>query len=88
MSKSFFLIFMIQLALIFAGYQVFSQTTGEKTLLWEISGNGLEKPSYLFGTLHILPKKEFTAFKTVDEKLKNSDQMVWKLTLTFLLAKK
>lgn len=25
-----------------------------KTLLWEISGNGLAQPSYLFGTMHIL----------------------------------
>lgn len=25
-----------------------------KTLLWEISGNGLREPSYLFGTMHIL----------------------------------
>jgi uncharacterized protein YbaP (TraB family) len=30
----------------------FSQTP--KTLLWKISGNGLKKPSYLFGTMHIL----------------------------------
>lgn len=25
----------------------------EKSLLWEVSGNGLEKPSYLFGTIHM-----------------------------------
>ena len=24
-------------------------------LLWKISGNGLEKPSYLFGTHHVAP---------------------------------
>jgi len=30
----------------------FSQTP--HTLLWQISGNGLQKPSYLFGTMHIL----------------------------------
>ena len=26
----------------------------ENSLLWEISGNGLQRPSYLFGTMHIL----------------------------------
>jgi uncharacterized protein YbaP (TraB family) len=26
----------------------------ENTLLWRISGNGLSKPSYLFGTMHLL----------------------------------
>ncbi|MBK6266426.1 TraB/GumN family protein [Marivirga sp. S37H4] len=32
----------------------FSQAPEEKALLWKISGNGLEKPSYLFGTIHII----------------------------------
>ncbi|WP_333696727.1 TraB/GumN family protein [Flavobacterium sp.] len=27
--------------------------TLEKTLLWKISGNGIENPSYLYGTIHI-----------------------------------
>lgn len=36
-----------------------SQTTfmtaaNNKSLLWEVSGNGLEKPSYIFGTMHLL----------------------------------
>ena len=26
----------------------------EKSLLWEISGNGLSKPSYLYGTIHMI----------------------------------
>lgn len=36
----------------------FSQNTSkpenENTLLWQISGNGLSQPSYLFGTIHML----------------------------------
>ena len=31
----------------------------EKTLLWRISGNGMPRPSYLFGTLHLKAKKLF-----------------------------
>jgi uncharacterized protein len=31
-----------------------SQIPTEKTLLWEISGNGLTKSSYLFGTMHVI----------------------------------
>ncbi len=30
-----------------------------KSLLWEITGNGLQKPSYLFGTMHISNKMVF-----------------------------
>ncbi len=31
----------------------------ENSLLWEISGNGLAEDSYLFGTIHIIPKEDF-----------------------------
>ena len=44
------------------------------TLLWEISGNGISKPSYLFGTFHLLCKDDIhfsepmvTAVKKVNE---------------------
>ncbi len=30
------------------------EPTNDKTLLWRISGNGLTKPSYLFGTIHMI----------------------------------
>ena len=32
----------------------------EKSLLWKISGNGLSKSSYLYGTIHLIPKNELT----------------------------
>ncbi len=32
----------------------------EKPLLWKVEGNGLEKPSYLFGTIHLGPKEVTT----------------------------
>lgn len=31
----------------------------DNSLLWEISGNGLETPSYLFGTIHMIAEKDF-----------------------------
>src|SRR5256885_957275 len=30
----------------------------ENSLLWQITGNGLKKPSYLFGTLHLLCRED------------------------------
>lgn len=41
---------------VFAGVHAFAQGQPEhpeKPLLWKIEGKGLEKPSYLFGTIHI-----------------------------------
>ncbi len=68
-------------ALCFSLLPVFSQLSGPKTVFWEISGNGLEKPSYLFGTIHLMPKNEFETFRIVDEKLKKSQQMVLEMII-------
>ncbi|SFU27033.1 Uncharacterized conserved protein YbaP, TraB family [Pustulibacterium marinum] len=39
---------------------IFSQTPQtHNSLLWEISGNGLQKPSYLYGTMHVSNKIAF-----------------------------
>lgn len=44
---------LVAFVLIF-GFQLGNaQEIKEKALLWEISGNNLEKPSYLFGTIHL-----------------------------------
>src|SRR5688500_10082060 len=36
-----------------------AQDTNNQTLLWRIQKNGMEKPSFLFGTMHISDKKAF-----------------------------
>lgn len=46
-----------------------SQEINDKAILYEISGNGLDKPSYLFGTMHSVPKDRFSIPKIVEEKL-------------------
>ena len=37
----------------------YAPTTDENKLLWEITGNGLAAPSYLFGTIHMIPSGDF-----------------------------
>jgi len=37
----------------------YAPTKDENSLLWEISGNDLEAPSYLYGTIHIIGKEDF-----------------------------
>jgi len=34
-------------------------TSNPNALLWEISGNGLQNKSYLYGTIHMIEKKDF-----------------------------
>ncbi|MND41007.1 TraB family protein [compost metagenome] len=49
----------------------------ENSLLWEISGNGLQKSSYLYGTIHMICEKDFS----ISEKLKNTISKTTRLTL-------
>lgn len=42
----------------FAGAQT-APTVDENSLLWEISGNDLPEPSFLFGTIHMIPAEHF-----------------------------
>jgi uncharacterized protein YbaP (TraB family) len=43
------------------------------TLLWEITGNGLKKPSYLFGTMHVSSKLVFHLSDSFYLDIKNAD---------------
>ena len=36
-----------------------AQVEDKSSLLWEISGKNLKKPSYLYGTIHLIPKNDF-----------------------------
>ena len=52
--------------LILIGILFISNILAQKTksnkypsIFWEITGNGLEKPSYLFGTMHVSSKLVF-----------------------------
>lgn len=51
----------------------------ENTTLWKISGNGLEKPSYLFGTIHITC--DATLSQKVKDALDQTDQVVLELDM-------
>lgn len=48
-------------------------------LLWEISGNGLTKPSYLYGTMHVSSKLAFHLGDSFFVALNNSDMVALEL---------
>lgn len=47
----------------------------EKSLLWEITGNGLEKPSYLYGTMHVSAKIAFRLDDVFFDALNGADMV-------------
>lgn len=53
----------------------------EKGLFYEISGNGLESPSYLFGTIHIICEKDFYLGQNVQDKVAAAQKLVLEIDL-------
>ena len=48
-------------------------------LLWEITGNGLTRPSYLFGTMHVSSKLVFHLSDSFYLDIKSSDVVALEL---------
>jgi uncharacterized protein YbaP (TraB family) len=58
----------------------FSFTTqAQSSLLYEVAGNDLEQPSYLFGTIHLMCPENIYLSDTLREKLNSSEQLVLEL---------
>lgn len=53
--------------------------TDNNSLLWQISGKGLQTPSYLYGTIHIIPKEDFFITPTTREALLRSQQVTFEI---------
>ncbi len=53
----------------------------DNSLLWEISGNGLAKPSYLFGTFHLMCKEDMVFSKNFTNALSNANLLVMEMDL-------
>ncbi|WP_333810495.1 TraB/GumN family protein [Flavobacterium sp.] len=69
--------FLITFLTLFTGF-LFSQEL-EKSLLWKISGNGLKKDSYLFGTIHITCDASLEG--NIVKALENTDQLYLELDM-------
>ena len=60
-----------------------ANTTGEtNALLWKISGNGLEFPSYLFGTHHLVPLSFLDSIIGLEEAFEATEQTVGELDMS------
>lgn len=57
-----------------------TDTTGN-TLLWEVSGNGLAAPSYIFGTFHLMCKEDINFSDTLKQAIKKSREIYLELDL-------
>ncbi len=56
-------------------------TEDNKSLLWQISGNGLEEPSYLFGTIHIICKNQFVWTDAMQNSIEQTEKICLEMDL-------
>ncbi|RYD68944.1 MAG: TraB/GumN family protein, partial [Sphingobacteriales bacterium] len=53
----------------------------DNTLLWEITGNGLKKPSYLFGTFHMMCKDDIRFSTNLYSALSYANEVYFEMDL-------
>lgn len=59
-----------------------THSENENSLLWKVSGNGLEKPSYLFGTHHLIPVSFLDSVAGIHDAFENTEQTVGELDMS------
>jgi uncharacterized protein YbaP (TraB family) len=58
-----------------------AQVPAENSLLWEISGRGLAKPSYLFGTIHLICPTDFSLSDSLKSTLSRTQQVALEMDM-------
>ncbi|WP_342086557.1 TraB/GumN family protein [Dyadobacter sp. OTU695] len=58
-----------------------AQVPAENSLLWEISGRGLAKPSYLFGTIHLICPTDFSLSDSLKSTLSRTRQVALEMDM-------
>lgn len=81
-----YLLFYSFLLLLFFGCKAqtdhsFVKQKNDQSLLWEVSGNGLKKPSFLFGTFHLLCKDDIHFSDQLKKAMKESDEIYMELDM-------
>ncbi|MCF8415062.1 MAG: TraB/GumN family protein [Crocinitomicaceae bacterium] len=76
--------FILSLLSFFIALVGFSQATTafpmqESSLLWKIEGPGIQKGSYLFGTMHLIEKQYFIFPDKLEKIVKKTDKLVMEL---------
>lgn len=52
-----------------------------KSLLWEVSGNGLTKPSYVYGTIHIISSEDYFLPKGTLSAIDAADEVIFEIDM-------
>ncbi len=59
-----------------------NNTDKDKSLLWRITGKQMSKPSFLFGTMHLICREDYLWTEKMKESLNKSDQVCFEMNLS------
>jgi uncharacterized protein YbaP (TraB family) len=65
----------------FSGFVLRGQVPTENSLLWEITGPGLAKPSYLFGTIHLICPADFSLSDSLKADVMRTEQIALEMDM-------
>ena len=82
MKRSFWLTLLTAAGLVMSSYaQKTSSNLNTNTLLWRISGKNLSKPSYIFGTMHMICANDIELSDSLKKAIQNSDNVYLELDM-------
>jgi uncharacterized protein YbaP (TraB family) len=81
MKKSFWLTLLATTGIVVGSFAQTSSNLGANTLLWKISGNNLSKPSYVFGTMHMICANDIELSDSLKNAIANSDNVYLELDM-------
>lgn len=59
----------------------FAPTEAENSLLWEISGKGLPKPSFLYGTIHMIAREDFFLTEPTKASFEKAERVTFEINM-------
>ena len=59
-----------------------TMSSAQASVLWKVSGNGLEQPSYLFGTVHMICQSDFHMDERIENAFNNTETLMLELDMS------
>lgn len=81
MNRSFWLTLLAATGFAFCSFAQKNTVPEANTLLWKISGKNLTRPSYIFGTMHMICANDIELSDSLKNAIKNSDKVYLELDM-------
>lgn len=81
MNRSFWLTLLAATGITFCSFAQKTSAPEANTLLWKISGKNLTRPSYIFGTMHMICANDIELSDSLKNAIRNSDKVYLELDM-------